>query len=275
MPEWHLGVAVLAALTLCGLLWEPLLLALPLLILALGTTLARGVVGGARARFTEPAERRGYRVQRRALTMLLHLLQPLARLRGRFLHGLVPWRPRLRGHRFAWPFGRRMALWREAGEAQDLTLTRIEKRLAESGAPVRRDDGYHEWDLEVEGGALGAARLRSCVEWHGGTRQLVRFAVRAHVGRVARALTLCGTIVSAWALLDHAFAAAALLGGVATLVVVRSVWESGIAAAVLTAAVHDAEAQRADADQVPDAVPLVTVAHPADARGDAHLQPTG
>ena len=275
MPEWHLCLAVLAALTLCGLLWEPLLLALPFLILALGTTLARGVVGGARARFTEPPEWRGYAVQRRGLTMLLHLLQPLARLRGRFLHGLVPWRARLRGQGFAWPFGKRMTLWREVGEAQDLTLARIERRLAESGAPVRRDDGYHEWDLEVEGGALGAARLRSCVEWHGGTRQLVRFAVHAHISRVTRVLALCGTVVSAWAFADRAIAAAVLLGSVVALVVGRSLWESGTSAAVLTESVHDAEAQRVDCDGLRETVPLATTPPADDARPDTQLQATG
>jgi GT2 family glycosyltransferase len=280
MPEWHLCVAVLTALTLCGLLWSPLLLALPLLVLALGATVARSVVGGARARFTEPAQWRGYGMQRRALTMLLHLLQPLARLRGRFLHGLVPWRARLRGHGFAWPLRRRMTLWREMGEAQDVTLARIEKRLAESGAPVRRDDGYHDWDLEVEGGVFGGARLRSCVEWHGGTRQLVRFAVHPRVNRFVRALTVCGTAVSAWALADRAIAAAALLGGAVALVMARSLQECGISATVMADAVHDAEAQRVeskDSDESATLAPAPQATTPREdhARRDTHLQATG
>ena len=275
MPEWHLGVAVLAALSVCGLLWTPLLLALPLLIVAVGTTLARGVVGGARARFTGPAQHRGYALERRALTMLLHVLQPLARLRGRFLHGLVPWRARLRKHVFAWPFGKRTTLWREVGESQDLTLTRIEKRLAESGALVRRDDGYHEWDLEVGGGMLGAARLRSCVEWHGGTRQLVRFAVHPHFSRIARVLTVCGTMVSAWALADHTIAAAALLGTVVALVVTRSLWESGISAAVLTKTVHVAETERVDAQRLGETVQVAPTPHGDVVLSDTHLQATG
>jgi GT2 family glycosyltransferase len=275
MPEWHLCLAVLGALSLCGLLWTPLLLALPLLILALGTTLARGVIGGARARFTEPAQWRGYALQRRALTMLLHLLQPLARLRGRFLHGLVPWRARLRRHGFAWPLMRRMTLWREVGEAQDVTLARIEKRLAESGAPVRRDDGYHDWDLEVESGVLGAARLRSCVEWHGGTRQLVRFAIHPRVSRFVRVLTLCGTVVSGWALADGAGAAAALLAGAAALVMVRALWECGVSATVMTEAVYDAEGHRVDSNGLGESVARATTPHGDDARREAHLQATG
>jgi GT2 family glycosyltransferase len=275
MPEWHLGIAVLAALSACGLLWTPLLLALPLLLLALGTTLARGVVGGARARFTEPAKWRGYRLQRRALTTLLHLLQPLARLGGRFLTGLVPWRARVRSRGFAWPRTKRISLWREVGEAPELTLGRIEERLAEAGAPVQRDDGYHEWDLAVEGGAFGAARLRSCVEWHGGTRQLVRFAVHPKVSSIAKVLAGCGTVVSARALADGAAAAAVLLGGVVALVVARSLWECGISAAVLTEAVHDGEAQRVGPNTFAETVPRTTTPHADTAVPVTPLQATG
>ena len=274
MPEWHFAIAILAALAMCGMLWEPLLLAFPLFLLALGTTLARGVVGGARARFTESGKASGYRFQRRALTTLLHLLQPLARLRGRFLSGLVPWRPRLRAQHFVWPFRRRMTLWREVGEAQERTLGRIEKRLAEAGAPVCRDDGYHEWDLEVQAGAFGAARLRSCVEWHGGTRQLVRFAIHPQTSRLARAFTLCGAVVSVWALGDRATAAAALMGGVVALVVARSLWECGLSVAALTGAVHDGELQRVESLRLGETVPIATT--PATAVGsEAHLQATG
>jgi GT2 family glycosyltransferase len=271
MPEWHLAVAVLAALSLCGLLWTPLLLALPLLALALGTSVARALVGGARARFSAPAQSLAYRARRRALTSLLHLLQPLARLHGRFLSGLVPWRARVAGLGVAWPFTRRISLWREVGEAPESTLLRIEQRLAEVGAPVRRDDGYHEWDLAVEGGALGAARLRSCVEWHGGERQLVRFAVQPRISGVARTLAGWGAALSTWALSDRAGAAALLLGAVAALVLARSLWECGTSVAVLADAVHDSEAQR---EVSPLAIP---VAHPrAHAAVPAtHLQAIG
>lgn len=275
MPEWHLGVSVLVTLTLCGLLWSPLLVALPLLILALGTTLARGVVGGARARFAERAKSRAYGLQRRALTTLLHLVQPLARLRGRFLSGLVPWRARVRVKGFAWPRTKRMTLWREVGEAPDLTLERIEKLLADAGAPVQRDDGYHQWDLAVEGGALGAARLRSCVEWHGGTRQLVRFAVHPRVSRVGRVLVVCGTIVSAWAISDGAVAAAALLGSVVALAAVRSLWECGVSAAVLTEAVRDGEVQRADSHALGETVSLTASQHADSDLSAPHLRAAG
>jgi hypothetical protein len=137
-----------------------------------------------------------------------------------------------------------MSFWREVGEAPEATLRRIELGLAEAAAPVRRDDGYHEWDLQVEAGALGAARLRSCVEWHGGERQLVRFAIHPRMSGVARAIAVSGAALWGWALADGATAAAAMLGCVVALVVVRSLWECGVSAAVLVDAVYDSEARR-------------------------------
>jgi GT2 family glycosyltransferase len=274
MPEWHLGVAVLAALSLCGLVWKPFLLALPLLALALGTTAARAMVGGLRAHFPEGASSSAYAAKRRALTVLLHVLQPLARLRGRFLSGLVPWRARVRGRGFAWPRTRRIYLWREVGEAPEVTLRRIEQRLAEAGAPVRRDDGYHEWDLQVEGGALGAARLRSCVEWHGGDRQLVRFAVHPSVSRVAQAITAWGAAVSGWALADGALAGAALMGSMVALVVGRSLWESGTSATILAEAVHEGEARRVSDQLTESTSPTVAPCAPA-AVPETRLQAIG
>ena len=86
-----------------------------------------------------------------------------------------------------------MTLWREMGEAQDVTLARIEKRLAESGAPVRRDDGYHDWDLEIEGGVFGGARLRSCVEWPVALLMLIIAAPVILVVAIAARITSPGT----------------------------------------------------------------------------------
>jgi hypothetical protein len=87
-------------------------------------------------------------------------------------------------------------------------------------------------------------------------------------------LTLCGAGVSAWALADRAIAAAALLGSMVILVVVRSLWESGISTAVMTEAVHGAESQRVDSNGLGETVPLATTPATADS-GETHLMATG
>ena len=51
MPEWYLVVIVLAALSLLGLLWAPLLVASPLLVLAAGAPVAQAGISASMARF--------------------------------------------------------------------------------------------------------------------------------------------------------------------------------------------------------------------------------
>src|SRR5436305_4397460 len=52
MPEWYLVILALAGLSLLSLLWPPLLLALPLLVLALGMPLVQAAFSATHASFT-------------------------------------------------------------------------------------------------------------------------------------------------------------------------------------------------------------------------------
>ena len=73
----------------------------------------------------------------RGLTALLHVLQPLARLRGRQQHGLTPWRRHSAGG-FALPRPRTRTLWSEHWQAPTGWLGAIEATLQTGGARVRR-----------------------------------------------------------------------------------------------------------------------------------------
>src|SRR5205085_10029400 len=109
MPEWYVVIAALAGLAVLGTLWAPLLLSVPLLALAVGAPLAQAGLGAAHATFPPPLggdrtpRSRVAHARLRALTALLHLLQPLARLRGRQQHGLTPWRRVAGGFALPWP----------------------------------------------------------------------------------------------------------------------------------------------------------------------------
>ncbi len=93
MPEWYLFSAGLALFSLLGVLWAPLFLALPLLILAVGASLAQAsLLGAIRACPVREGRSLAARLKIRAVTAFLYLLQPLARLRGRLQLGLTPWR---------------------------------------------------------------------------------------------------------------------------------------------------------------------------------------
>src|SRR5207249_2846710 len=92
MPEWYLAVAILMALSTVSLIWSPLKLLLPLLLGFVLPPLAQASLSAARASFNDAPLHGAARLKRRLLTAALHLLQPLARLRGRPQYGLAPWR---------------------------------------------------------------------------------------------------------------------------------------------------------------------------------------
>ena len=170
MPEWYLLIAALATISALGLIWTPLLLAVPLLAAAGLAPLAQAVRAGAQATF-EPGVRKPRRL--RVLTVLLHLAQPLARLAGRVEHGLAPWKhwsPR----RFALPRPRSAELWSEEWRAPEEWLGQIERDLIASGSAVGRGGEFDRWDLQVCGGMLGRVRTLTAVEEHGAGKQLMR-----------------------------------------------------------------------------------------------------
>src|ERR1700746_2669021 len=91
MPEWYLVIIVLLALSALGTLWTPLLFVVPVAACAVALPLVQAVASAARASFASaPRSGAAEMLRLRGLTAFLHLLQPLARLRGRLLGGLTP-----------------------------------------------------------------------------------------------------------------------------------------------------------------------------------------
>ncbi|MDY0042027.1 MAG: glycosyltransferase, partial [Desulforhabdus sp.] len=112
MPEWYVIVAALLGVSLLGLEWSPLLFAVPLFALAVIIPVLHAVVNAARITFDGSQRTRREMLKLRALTAGLHLLQPLARLRGRLKLGLTPWRRcTVPGISYPFPLPRTFALW--------------------------------------------------------------------------------------------------------------------------------------------------------------------
>jgi glycosyltransferase involved in cell wall biosynthesis len=201
MPEWYLVIALLAALAALGLLWSPLLVALPLAAAAAGLLVAQAVGGARRARRTGMARRR-HRARSFLLTTFLHMLQPLARLSGRLRSGLTPWRARgPGGYTFPRPASR--TVWSQHWRSLESWVRLLETRLSEGGTVVMRGGDFDRWDLGLRGGWLGGARVLTAVEEHGHGCQLVRFRFWPHPTR--------GALLSV--VLLAALAIAAALGG--------------------------------------------------------------
>jgi len=216
VPEWYLAVAALALLSLLGLAWAPLGWALALAAIGGLASVVSALRGAASASFAGAG---GARLRRlRLLTAWLHLIQPLARLRGRLDGGLTPWRRRGRGT-VAWPRAATWSVWTEQRREPHEWLVETEGELRRRGHVVQRGSDWDAWDLEIRTGTLGAARVTLAHEEHGGGRQLVRFRVQPCPGRAA------------W--LGAPFAGLALVAGAGGAAIATTVLGAIAAAAVL------------------------------------------
>ena len=242
MPEWYVVIAALTALSALGLFWKPLLVALPLLGYALGVLLVQAGLSARHASFTSAPQSRTERLQLWGLTTILHLMQPLARLRGRWRYGLTPWRwGSTRG--WVWPWPRTCQLWSEQWQCPLARLQAIEETLRAEGTASWRGGDYDRWDLEVRGGILGAVRLLATTEEHGAGKQLVRFRLwpKCSVpGLTLIFLLLAGAIGAVW---GHAWSAAALLLLIAALPAYRMLQECAGAMATVQHALQQARGE--------------------------------
>jgi GT2 family glycosyltransferase len=236
MPEWYLVVAVLAWLATLGALWRPLLVAVPLLALAVAAPVAAALSAAARARPPVEAASAAARLRFRALVFALHLVQPVARLAGRVGDGLTPWRQR--GRRLS---ARRLALarsvWSEQWREPEWRLTFLESVLREDDRRVRRGGDFDRWDLELWTGLLAGARLLATTEEHGTGRQLTRFRAWARLSRpsVLVVLVLVALAGAAWT--SGAGWVAVILAAAGGMVGWRALWESAVAVAALGEAI--------------------------------------
>jgi len=234
MPEWQMLVAALGAVGLLGFLWTPLLLALPIALAGFAATLAQAIASAA-----STARRAG--VSARALTTVLHVLQPIARMHGRVEGGLTPWRRRgLR--QLVLPRPRTSTSWSERSQRAAARLASVEQRLREQGAPSRRGGEYDRWDIEVRGGVIGAVRLRMAIEEHDGGSQLIRVRSWPRCSFKGVLLILALAALGAAAAAAGAWATGAIFGVLAAIVAGRALADCAAA----TAGVLDAiEARRA------------------------------
>ncbi len=245
MPEWYLMIAALAVIVAVGILWTPLLLlAAPLLAVAVGALVYESALGGLRASFERRKNGRLARARMHTVTAILYLFQPGARLSGRLRHGLAPWRRR-GVRRLGRPFPCTSSVWSEWWQSPDARLRRIEGELQEAKSVVERGGDFERWDLQVRGGGLGTARMRMAVEEHGGGRQLLRFRIWPRCSRAGLALVATFAALAIGATVDGNGLGALLLGVAAALLALSIARDCSAAMGILLPAVrHHADEPR-------------------------------
>jgi GT2 family glycosyltransferase len=283
-PESLLLLVLFAALAPLGLLWQPLLLALPAFGVVLGWLAASAIASGWRANPHAPGRPPLRTLERRAITALLFFLQPFARLAGRLRGGLSPWRRRLRP-RAAWPHPRTVEVWSERWREPQARIQQLEDALAARGGYVRSGGPFDRWDLALRAGPTGGVKIRVAVEEHGQGRQLLRARVWPAASSVSilTALLLAALAAFAW---HQARADFGLALGLATLLLLGLGLEGTITAAGLATgeiarleeAPEESRAREARGEEVDDprseaGEPLSQVAGPRSPRPPAPSPP--
>jgi hypothetical protein len=181
----------------------------------------------------------------RALTAALHVLQPLARLRGRLTYGLTPWRHH-RHSGFRVPRRRSGWAWSKTWTAPDQRLRAVERQVAACSGTVRRGGNFDRWDLDLHAGMFGGARTLMAVEELGGGAQLVRYRSWPVVRAVPALLALAAAAGTTAAVLGGAAIAAVLAGTLAFGLAALTFVESGAACAVMASALEDTVGRTAE-----------------------------
>jgi glycosyltransferase involved in cell wall biosynthesis len=236
-PEWYLVLGALAGLSLLGTLWSTLLLAAPLLLVALAAPVREAIRAGLGAELGRHASTRRRQLALRGLTAFLTFLQPAARLTGRLTEGLVPWAARPRLGAATLPRRLVRTLWFERWRPAQERVAKIETSARRPGARVVRGGPYDRWDLELCAGAVGGARLLVAVEEHGRGRQLVRCRVWPRASRGTVTAVLVASALAGLASVAAAWTATALLGALALGLAALTAWECGIAVTAASEAV--------------------------------------
>jgi len=199
-PEVLLLLGVFGCVSALGMLWAPLLLALPPFAIGLGAVVWRAVVGGWQAHPSVPGRSRLETFKRRDLTAGLFLLQPVVRLAGRLRNGLSPWRRRLRPGA-AWPRPRSVEVWSESWRQPQDFIQGLQDALAARGGYVRSGGPFDRWDLDLRAGPLGGVKIRTAVEEHGSGKQLMRARIWPRASTRGLVVGMLLGLLSSYALL--------------------------------------------------------------------------
>ncbi len=222
MPEWYIVIGALAVLSALGLEWSPLLVAAPILAIAVIVPMLHSLMCGARAEFSTTSMSRRQTLELRGLTALLHLLQPLARLIGRIRLGLTPWRRCVvPGISLPWPWPNTFTIKSDEWRSSISWLESLEASFKGTPTvPVRGGD-FDRWDLELRGGLLGRARILMAVEEHGGGKQFLRFRAWPRCTPPGIVLAMLFATLSALAALNGAWIACGVMNAMAFLFMIR------------------------------------------------------
>lgn len=239
MPEWFFVIALFVFLSMLGLFWSPLLWVLPLAVIAIAAPVGQAVLSARKADFPTPSWNAWQRLGLRGLVAFIHLVQPVARLIGRLRFGLSLWRKRtVSGAGLRLEGDGKSSLWSEEWRSANDWLGMLQTRLIAEKIPCHAGGDYDGWDLQVNGGVLGGARLKMAIEEHGAGKQMLKFRIRRRFGVVAVLLFSLFSLLVLAGVLDEVWLVSGVLASGAFLLAVRAMLESASAMSALSGAIE-------------------------------------
>jgi O-antigen biosynthesis protein len=222
MPEWYLLTGTLGVLSVLGAQWPALLWALPVFVVCLLAVVVQAGVSAAGVKVAGAGAGRWLKYW--LLTAGLHFVQPVARLWGRFAHGLTPWRRR-GPVSYRWSQllrrGSTLTRWSEQWRSAEEWLTDMEAALRSQEVRVRNGGEYDGWDLQVSGSLVSVVRGLLTIEEHGAGKQLLRLRCRTRYSAGSVALMI-GLITGAtMAAFSESYLTSTLLGSAGALLMVN------------------------------------------------------
>ena len=213
MPEWYLFSILLALLGAIGFFWAPLLWCWVLFGASVAIVTIQACISASKNVSLSPAQKK--KAKYRLFITLLHIIQPVARLYGRFIHGLTPWRKRGAGFsaKFLSPIGHSLFThWSEKWRPVEDWLTDIEQELKSLKARVRRGGEFDNWDLQVKSGFLVKCQGLLAIEEHGGGKQFLKFRCGSRFSTPA--LVMIASLIGAagWAALENSWVLSVICG---------------------------------------------------------------
>src|SRR5881396_91727 len=232
-PEWYLMIGLVAGTFLLSLGWVASIVFGPTLLVAIVLPIAQASISARRANFVAGTRKPWWSLLGlRVVVLVLDLLQPMARLRGRIRGGLTPWRRRGPPAR---PRYRRLEVtyWRDKREAPEETLRKLQAELSHAGAIARAGGEFDSWDLELSGGPLGRSRLLLAVEEHAPGKQFLRFRVSPKCSKSAVVLSAAFAALAISALWSGVWLSGLVSAIAAAFVVARALTDTGFSGGIM------------------------------------------
>lgn len=231
MPEWYLISGVFAALALLGFLWSPLHIMWPIFISSIMVILIQAIITASKNTLFRCNKEKYSKYF--CLIVLLHIMQPIARLRGRIIYGLTPWRKRGTNRGIGYLTlikPKTLSHWSESNwKSNEQWLEQIEKNILILKGRVKRGGNFDRWDIKTKDGLFSNAKGILTVEEHGANKQYVKLRYRVNYSLSGLLLIASFSLLLTLSIFDHKYIVSVILSFFMLLIILKFIIDSASA----------------------------------------------